>query len=137
MTIKTLIAGLALAMAAGAAGGVQAQTADIGKGLYMDYCAACHGESAKGDGDMSDVMKIPATNLTLLSHANGGTFPMLKVIHVIDGRTGVRAHGGPMPLFGRVFSTEAPGPETDYQTVVETRGRLLSLALYLESIQQK
>lgn len=118
-------------------GAAHAQNSEIGKALYMENCAACHGENAKGDGDMADVLKIPAPNLTLLSKNNGGTFPMLKVIGIIDGRTEVQAHGRPMPLFGRVFMDPQPMKETphDYQAVVETRGRLMSLALYLYSIQ--
>lgn len=114
-----------------------AEGADVGKGLYDDYCAACDRASGKGDGDMAGVMTIPAPNLTMLSAGNGGVFPMLKVIHVIDGRSGVRAHGGPMPVFGRVFSENMMDHGTDYASVLETRGRVLSLAMYLESIQAK
>lgn len=113
-----------------------AEGADVGKGLYDDYCAACHGASGKGDGDMAGVMTIPAPNLTQLSANNGGVFPMLNVIHVIDGRTGVRAHGGPMPVFGRIFSENAMDSGTNYASVLETRGRVLSLAMYIESLQQ-
>lgn len=53
------------------------------------YCAACHGASGKGDGDMAGVMTIPAPNLTMLSAGNGGVFPMLKVIHAPDRRPGM------------------------------------------------
>jgi mono/diheme cytochrome c family protein len=120
---------------AAATGPATAQDADLGAELYGDYCAACHGTGGKGDGDMADVVTIPAPDLTTLASRNDGEFPMLQVIHVIDGRTGVRAHGGPMPLFGRVFSRDGSG-EGSYGTVLETRGRVLSLALYLESLQQ-
>lgn len=118
------------------AGAVAAQDADIGAALFNDSCAACHGTSGKGDGDMANLMTIPAPNLTLLSKNNDGQFPMLKVIHVIDGRSGVRAHGGAMPVFGRVFAASEPGQENPYGSVLEVRGRVLSLAMYLESIQQ-
>ena len=60
---------------------------------------------------------------------------MLRVIHVIDGRTGLRAHGGPMPSYGDIFSTGAGASRMEYDAVLATRGRILSLALYLESIQ--
>ena len=109
-----------------------AQDAEIGASLYADSCAACHGASGKGDGDMAGLMTIPAPDITQLAAANDGTFPMLQVIHIIDGRSGVRAHGGPMPIFGRTFSGEGDG----YEGVIESRGRILSLALYLESIQR-
>ena len=117
-------------------GSVAAQDADIGAGLFADYCSACHGASGKGDGDMANLMTIPAPNLTTLSTGNDGEFPMLRVIHTIDGRTGIRAHGGPMPVFGRVFTSPDEGPANPYGSVLEVRGRVLSLAMYLESIQQ-
>jgi mono/diheme cytochrome c family protein len=113
-----------------------AQDADVGQALYGDYCAACHGENGTGDGDMAGVMTIPAPNLTLLAQQNDGQFPMLKVIHVIDGRTGLRSHGGPMPVFGRVFGGGDAGPANPYGSILEARGRVLSVALYLESLQQ-
>lgn len=113
-----------------------AQDNEAGAQLYADYCAACHGASGKGDGDMANVMTIPSPNLTLLAKENDGAFPMLQVIHVIDGRTGVRAHGGAMPLFGTMFRTQAETGTGGYGAVLESRGRVLSLALYLESIQQ-
>jgi mono/diheme cytochrome c family protein len=116
-------------------GSALAQTADVGAELFNDYCSACHGASGKGDGDMAGIMTIPAPNLTLLAKSNDGKFPMLDVIHTIDGRTGVRAHGGTMPVFGRVFSADG-GAANPYGGVLEARGRILSLALYLESLQQ-
>lgn len=116
---------------------VRAQSPDIGAHLYMDYCAACHGESGKGDGDMANLMTIASPNLTLLAKNNDGEFPMLKVIHIIDGRTGLRAHGGPMPVFGKVFTSTEPGPANPYGSILEARGRVMSVAYYLETIQEK
>jgi mono/diheme cytochrome c family protein len=118
------------------AGSAYAQDADVGAQLFGDYCAVCHGDGGKGDGDMANLMTIPAPNLTLMSANNDGEFPMLKVIHAIDGRTGLRGHGTPMPVFGRVFVSSEPGPANPYGSVLEVRGRVLSLAMYLESIQQ-
>lgn len=118
------------------AGAAPAQDANIGKTLFDDYCAACHGAGAKGDGDMANLMTIPAPNLTLLAKNNDGEFPMLNVIHIIDGRTGVRAHGSPMPVFGTAFASTEPGPANPYGSVLEVRGRVLSLAMYMESLQK-
>lgn len=119
-----------------AVGTAAAEDADIGQRLYIDYCAACHGATGMGDGDMANVVNIPSPNLTLLAQGNDGEFPMLDVLHVIDGRSGTRAHGGVMPLWGRVFSDEIGESDGPYGSVLEVRGRILSLAKYLESIQQ-
>jgi mono/diheme cytochrome c family protein len=113
-----------------------AEEADIGAGLYASYCAACHGATGMGDGDMANVVSIPSPNLTLLAKNNGGVFPMLEVLQVIDGRSGVRAHGGAMPLWGQVFSDDIGDADGPYGSVLEVRGRLLSLATYLQSMQQ-
>lgn len=108
---------------------------DTGAKLYGDYCAACHGVSGKGDGDMANVLTIASPNLTLLQKNNEGVFPMLRVIHTIDGRTGLRAHASVMPLFGDTFSEDTG--DVGYAEVLVTRGRVLSLAMYLESIQEE
>src|SRR6056297_711628 len=68
---------------------------------------------------------------------NDGVFPMLEVIQIIDGRTGVRGHGGEdMPVWGAVYKAPLAGEIGDYAAETIIRGRILSLALYLESIQE-
>ena len=135
--MQTFGKGTALAAAALLCGGAAfAQSADIGERIYMQYCATCHGEAADGTGPLTELMTVKVPDLTQLSAANDGEFPMLKVIHIIDGRTGLRGHGGPMPTYGDIFAAELPGDVGPYTTSVATRGRVLSLALYLESIQK-
>lgn len=133
--LKTLVVSLAVAIAM-FAGSAQAQTVDIGRGLYTRFCASCHGPSGKGDGTMPHYLTEIYADLTVLSARNDGVFPMTKVLHIIDGRTGLRGHGGSMPVFGDIFSTEGPDVKGSYEGVLVTRGRILSLAQYLESIQQ-
>ena len=111
-----------------------AQDTDAGQGLYLQYCATCHGADGTGKGPLTELMTVSVPDLTRLAADNEGAFPMLDVIHVIDGRTGLRAHGGPMPVYGQVFDQGAEGPMS-FGSVLETRGRILSLALYLEAIQ--
>ena len=125
----------ALALLALSATAAAPQDADIGFSLYTQYCATCHGETGAGDGPLTELMTQTPTDLRKLSEANDGVFPMLEVIHIIDGRTGVRAHGGPMPVYGAIFSAETRDELGLTGSVIETRGRLLSLALYLEALQ--
>ncbi|PCD76542.1 c-type cytochrome [Pseudothioclava arenosa] len=109
----------------------------VGEKLFTQYCASCHGTDAKGGGPMAEYLTVAPADLTTLSAHNDGAFPMLRVIHTIDGRTGVRAHGGPMPVFGDLFMAETDdGVERSYNEALETRGRVLSLATYLEALQQ-
>lgn len=117
-------------------GAAQAQGPDVGEGLYAQYCSSCHGVAGKGDGPMAEYLTIKSPDLTALTSANDGAFPMLKVIHIIDGRTGLRGHGGQMPVFGDQFVAEVGDDPTSYADTLATRGRVLSLAMYLETIQQ-
>ena len=113
-----------------------AQDADLGKELYDASCAGCHGATGAGGGELAGLLTIETPALTTLATRHDGKFPMLEVIHIIDGRTGVRAHGGPMPTFGSLYTSSSTTHGTDYGSVIEVRGRILSLAMYLESIQK-
>ncbi|RXV63887.1 3-methyladenine DNA glycosylase [Roseovarius sp. A46] len=115
------------------AGAVQAD--ELGKAEYMSACASCHGESAAGDGPLAELMTVPVPSLTGLSAANDGAYPMLNVIHTIDGRQGTRGHGYPMPVWGSRFKAELEntGP---YGAEILVRGRILSIAYYLETLQE-
>ena len=113
-----------------------AESLEIGQDLYMNYCAQCHASDAQGGGPLSEYMTLEPPGLTDLAASNDGEFPMLEIIHIVDGRTGVRGHGSPMPIFGQVFSIESDSDLNIYGSVLETRGRMMSLALYLESIQE-
>lgn len=110
---------------------------EMGKAEFMDNCAGCHGASAMGQGPLADLLNVAVPDLTHLSANNNGMFPMLDVIHTIDGRTGLRAHGGTMPIWGTIFKTHALEESGNYGgSEAATRGRILSIAYYLESIQQ-
>ena len=108
---------------------------EYGSEEFLNSCASCHGEAAAGDGPLAELMTVKVPALTGLSAANEGVFPMLQVIHTIDGRMGVKGHGFPMPVWGKRFKQEIEmaGP---YGAEAIVRGRILSLAYYLESIQQ-
>ncbi|SHH23549.1 c-type cytochrome [Marivita hallyeonensis] len=133
MKQKVLHTVLATALCAGSV--VMAQDADIGQRTYEQYCATCHGMDGSGGGPLTEIMTASVPDLTGLAAAHEGQFPMLDVIHIIDGRTGLRAHGGPMPVYGALFDEESHSG-TEYGDVLYTRGKVLSIAYYLESIQK-
>ena len=109
---------------------------EVGKQFFMDNCSVCHGDSGKGDGYLSGFLNVGLPDLTTITARNDGVFPMLKIIHVVDGRTGVRGHGGDMPLWGERFERELVGIAGEYGAEMIIRGRVLSIAYYLESIQE-
>lgn len=126
--------GVALALAAAA----PAIADEAGEQAYMDACASCHGADGNGSGPVSEYLTIVAPPLTGLSAANDGEFPMLEMIQIIDGRTGVRGHGteSGMPVWGAVFKAPLEDEIGNYAAETAVRGRILSLAYYLESIQE-
>lgn len=129
-----LAAGIAFAVALSA--GLPAAADAAGEQEYMVACAICHGESGKGDGPFAPLLNITTPSLTDLAAGDDGVFPFLDVLMVVDGRTGVRAHGdSAMPIWGARFAASAAdaGP---YGSELEVRGRLLALVTYLESIQE-
>mgnify|MGYP006292871085 FL=1 len=132
-TNRVFGAALGAALAIALAPSVQAE--EIGEAEYMEACASCHGPSSKGDGPLAELMTMDVPSLTGLSAANDGAFPMLEVIQVIDGRTGVRGHGYPMPVWGSRYKAEAM-EAGEYAAEIDVRGRVLSLALYIQSIQE-
>lgn len=115
--------------------GAQAQSA-AGANEYAWACASCHGLLADGDGPLAEYMSVEVPALTGIAAANDGVFPMLEVIQIIDGRTGVRGHGSTMPVWGERFEASAASEAGDYGAEVQVRGRILALAMYLEAIQQ-
>lgn len=130
----TTIAATALGVGIALAGPVFAE--HTGKNEYMQACAVCHGESGKGMGPLAPLMNVPVPALTTLAKDNDGEFPMLKVIQIIDGRTGLRGHGSVMPIWGDRFQAAAVHDAGDYGAELVVRGRILALAQYLESIQE-
>ena len=55
---------------------------------------------------------------------------------IIDGRAGLRGHGGAMPVWGETFKSEAVEVAGVYGAETIACGRLLSLVEYRETVQQ-
>ena len=133
-TATRFAAGLiVLSCSATAFAGQRSTSAASGSGLYVNYCASCHGPKAKGDGEMAASLKIKPADLTAIAKRNGGKFPADIVFRTIDGRNPVMGHGGQdMPVWGNAFLRADGGA-----TAEVTRARIEALVNYLQSIQQK
>ena len=111
---------------------------DPGQVAFGQMCADCHGLDARGDGPKAGILSVKPADLTTLSARSGGVFPMLLVIGVIDGSDRVAEHTGPspMPAFGALVGGQSAALDTPGGTVLFTRGVILSIAYYLESVQK-
>jgi mono/diheme cytochrome c family protein len=103
-----------------------------GQEMYKAYCAVCHGTDGKGGGPAASALKVPPTDLTLLSKNNGGKFPAMKVASTIRGEADLPAHGSKeMPVWGSLFWSMSHGHEGEVQQ------RVANLTQYIESLQAK
>jgi len=135
VTIATRFAAVLIVLSCSvpAFAGQGSTSAASGAGLYVNYCASCHGPRAKGDGEMAAALKKKPADLTTIAQRNGGKFPADIVFRTIDGRNPVLGHGGQaMPVWGNAFLRADGGT-----TAEVARARVDALVNYLESIQQK
>ena len=103
-----------------------------GKGMYLAYCASCHGQNGKGDGPAAPSMKYLPADLTQLAAKNGGKFPENRVSQTIQGDAPASSHGSKdMPVWGPIF--RAMGTTSD--GVAQLRVR--NLTKYIASLQQR
>ena len=111
---------------------LRAEAADdlvLGRETFAGACAACHGAEARGDGPMAELISIPVPDEA------GVSVETILTVHQIDGRSGLRGHGGPMPLFGALFSGDTAAADAPDGTPVITSARVLALTDWLASIQ--
>ena len=106
--------------------------ANSGKLMYQSYCAPCHGANARGNGPMAASLKEQPADLAMLSRKNGGKYPTMHVMAVLQFGANVSARGmDQMPVWGPVLA-RLDGPSTPS----ETRDlRINNLSRYLKSIQ--
>ena len=134
------VAVVGLALFGAGAVALAAEKFDLGKQEYDANCAVCHGLKGKGDGSYGELLKKPATDLTVLSKNNGGVFPFARVYDVIDGREGIKAHGErEMPIWGDAYKRKAGNYywEVPGDPEVYARARILALIEYMSRLQVK
>jgi mono/diheme cytochrome c family protein len=104
-----------------------------GPEMFKQYCASCHGVDAKGHGAAAAALKVPPTDLTLLSKHNNGKFPEPAVYSAIWGDN-VNAHGSSdMPVWGTIFHQMSNNSPDNMQE----KARMSALCRYIQSLQQK
>jgi len=104
---------------------------------YLNSCAACHGASGRGDGNLVNFLTVKPTDLTKLSANNDGKYPFLEVFQVIDGRSMVSGHGErDMPVWGRRYQEDIGETYGPYGGEIAVRARVLELVYYIQSIQE-
>lgn len=136
-SLSNLIIGAGLVGSTFFAVGVNAEPSKWVKADYVNSCASCHGVDGTGNGPVADQLKGEPTDLTMLAKNNGGIFPYPQVYRTIDGtweQGYLRAHGSEeMPVWGDVFRKKA----MHHQSYLETKGRIMAIIQYIESLQKK
>jgi len=108
-----------------------AQAVDTGRGLYLVYCASCHGPEGRGNGPAADELWRRPTDLTQLAKNNGGVFDDTRIYRAVDGQP-VKSHGSlDMPVWGDVFKRRLG---LDDDTV---RERIEALVRYVRFLQER
>jgi mono/diheme cytochrome c family protein len=102
-----------------------------GEQLYKQYCAACHGTDAKGNGPLAHLLKTSPPDLTTLSKRHAGKFPYDYVSNMLEFGPGLSAHGSSdMPTWGPIFRY------FDKQNERVVRQRIKNLCNFLASLQE-
>ncbi|MFK4506534.1 cytochrome c [Bradyrhizobium daqingense] len=136
-------------LTAGFAAVAQAEDLDMGRSEFQSSCASCHGTDARGKGPVSNQLKIPPADLTMLAKNNNGVFPTNAVYEIVEGLKTIPAHGTrEMPVWGERFNPvlnlphyvdpyywKMAGPEQSPEVVV--RKRILAVIDYLSRNQQE
>jgi mono/diheme cytochrome c family protein len=103
-----------------------------GKQMYTSYCAPCHGVDGRGQGPVAPALKVPATDLTVLSRNNHGRFPDTHIVTVLENGSVIPSHGTPeMPVWGPILGKMNMSNPQDRML------RISNLSRYLESLQVK
>ena len=110
--------------------------AEDGAAAFRDHCAVCHGIAADGDGPMAPVLSVAPPDLTALAAANGGAFPLGRVLRHVDGREEVIAHGGPMPIFGLLLDGPSAAILAPDGSEIVTSEALAIIVAWLEERQR-
>jgi hypothetical protein len=88
--------------------------------------------NGKGDGPAAAALKMPPTDLTVLSKNNNGKFPDAHIVAVLQYGAEIPSHGSAeMPVWGPILGKmDKANPELK-------QIRISNLSRYLETLQAK
>ena len=112
-------------LALGASVGSAQETA-LGKGIYDDRCAVCHGSTGSGDGIVGELFATKPKNLTMLAADSGGAFPFSEVYQAIDGSGFYRGAARPECRSPMNVTFTTPSAELDARFVEEAAAQGMS-----------
>jgi mono/diheme cytochrome c family protein len=95
-----------------------------GATVYQDYCSACHGVTARGNGPAARLLQRPAPDLTRIA-VRDGAFHQAHVIEHIKN-VGPRAVT-PMPCWGQELKSVSHDPTMNWLIVSNLAGYLGTL----------
>jgi mono/diheme cytochrome c family protein len=102
-----------------------------GQEIYRQFCAACHGADAKGNGPTASRLKTRPPDLTTLAKRHMGKFPYDYVSDILRFGPGLTAHGSSdMPTWGPIFQIL----DKDNERAVQQR--IKNICAYLASLQE-
>lgn len=106
-----------------------------GAGLFLRYCASCHGTDAAGNGPVAKSLRTPPPDLRQLWKRYGTPLEVEQITQFVDGRQRVAAHGeSDMPVWGRrLRQTGDPGQPAE----IHIRDTLRAIVLYLDAMQAR
>ena len=118
------------------AGTALAEDAENGQQIFETHCAVCHGLDAYGDGPMAPALLVQPTDLSQLTAANGGVFPVARIVMRIDGRDPLVSHGSMMPVYGSFFDIDSVPLKAETGQPIMTSSPVVDLVAYLRTLQE-
>jgi len=107
-------------------------SAAAGQKTFLEYCASCHGKTAKGDGPAAFALRTAPPDLTTLSKRHEDKFPAGYLGVVLTFGKSFASHGSEdMPIWGSRFKTLDPFHDPTGQQHID------DVVAYIRSLQVK
>ena len=115
--------------------GTISEATNVGKTLYMQNCAPCHGVHGKGDGPKGLLLNTPPVDLTKIAARRDGMWPALEIMHVLSGYSRNVLPREDMPVIVDILDHEMSEFDPGNGMPILMPTKLIEIANYLESLQ--